>query len=115
MNRWRFATISPLFWRLKLSLVFFLYFGLKTQDLTSVGPGFGPPKKQHTASGICYFKPAQAVVIVADGVDLLPMLTELILWSVQYDSDTAADPQFDAQARMDLNGLLTTIRSGLKK
>lgn len=44
------------------------------------------------------------------GVDMLPMLVEMILWSAKYDPDTAADPQFVARARKDLDGLLKTIK-----
>jgi len=47
------------------------------------------------------------------GVDLLPMLAEVILWSAKYDPDTAADPEFIAEARRDINGLMSSIRNRL--
>lgn len=44
------------------------------------------------------------------GIDLLPMLVEMILWSATYDPHTAADAVFVQQAREDLDGLLQQIQ-----
>src|SRR5258708_5377687 len=49
------------------------------------------------------------------GVDLLPMLAEMILWSAKYDPNTAADPVFIAEARRNMKGLMSSIRNGLQK
>jgi DNA-binding HxlR family transcriptional regulator len=51
----------------------------------------------------------------AKGIDLLPMLVEMILWSAKYDPDTAADPQFVREARHDFAGLLKAIKHRLKE
>lgn len=49
------------------------------------------------------------------GIDLLPMLVEMILWSAIYDAGTAADPAFIERARQDRYALLETIKLGLKE
>jgi DNA-binding HxlR family transcriptional regulator len=46
------------------------------------------------------------------GWDLLPALTELVLWSAKHDPDTAADPDFVAQAQMDRAALYASILRG---
>jgi DNA-binding HxlR family transcriptional regulator len=48
------------------------------------------------------------------GVDLLPILTEVILWSAKYDTRTAVDPTFVRRARKDRAGLFRTITDSLK-
>lgn len=50
----------------------------------------------------------------AKGVDLLPVLVEVILWSAKYDAKTAADPVFVEQAQVNKNALLENIRAGLQ-
>src|SRR6266487_978250 len=39
------------------------------------------------------------------GIDLLPVLTEVILWSEKYDKSSAADEKFVRQAKKDREGL----------
>lgn len=39
------------------------------------------------------------------GLDLLPMLTEIVLWSAKYDENTAADAGFVAMAKSDRSAL----------
>jgi DNA-binding HxlR family transcriptional regulator len=47
------------------------------------------------------------------GVDLLPIMIEIIAWSARYDPRTAADRSFVRRARRDREGLLTEIRAQL--
>ncbi len=47
------------------------------------------------------------------GVDLLPMLVELILWSAKYDPNTAADPEFVELAMQDRDTLIDELRARL--
>jgi DNA-binding HxlR family transcriptional regulator len=49
------------------------------------------------------------------GIDLLPVLTEVILWSAKYDKSTAADPTFIRRAKKDKAGLLEKIAEDLKQ
>ncbi|MBS1531500.1 MAG: helix-turn-helix transcriptional regulator [Bacteroidetes bacterium] len=49
------------------------------------------------------------------GIDLLPMLVEVILWSAKYDRKTAADALFVEQALKDKDKLLKDIRNGLQR
>ena len=49
------------------------------------------------------------------GIDLLPMLIEMILWSEKYDPKTAAPKEFVAAARKDREKLIEKIRADLKK
>ncbi len=44
------------------------------------------------------------------GRDLAPMLVELILWSAEYDPETAASPDFVAEARRGKTALLRGLR-----
>jgi DNA-binding HxlR family transcriptional regulator len=48
------------------------------------------------------------------GIDLLPVLVEVIMWSAKYDKDTAADTKFVSRAKKDKAGLLKEISSRLK-
>jgi DNA-binding HxlR family transcriptional regulator len=48
------------------------------------------------------------------GIDLLPVLTEVILWSAKYDKRTAADAKFVRQAKKDRKGLFAKIIGRLK-
>ena len=43
------------------------------------------------------------------GLDLAPMLVEMILWSASHDPTTAADPDFVAAARTDRSALLASM------
>ena len=45
------------------------------------------------------------------GVDLAPVLVEMIAWSAKYDPRTAADQAFVRRARSDREALLREIRS----
>lgn len=47
--------------------------------------------------------------LTAKGLDLAPMLTEMILWSAAHDPDTAAAPEFVKTARNDRASLLTQL------
>ena len=48
------------------------------------------------------------------GVDLLPVLLEIIRWSAKYDPRTAADPAFVRRLRNDSAGLESEIRARLR-
>ena len=48
------------------------------------------------------------------GIDLLPLLTEAILWSAKYDKETAADAKFVRKAKNDRENLFEEIRESLK-
>jgi DNA-binding HxlR family transcriptional regulator len=43
------------------------------------------------------------------GLDLAPMLVEMIVWSAAHDPESAADPTFVGAARADREALLETI------
>ena len=43
------------------------------------------------------------------GLDLLPVLTEIILWSAKYDENTAADPGFVEMAKVDRSALYAQV------
>jgi len=47
------------------------------------------------------------------GIDLLPILAEAIMWSAQYDKQTAADMQFVSRMKKDREGLLREISDRL--
>jgi len=49
------------------------------------------------------------------GIDLLPALIEITLWSAKYDSKTAAPKEFVDQAKKDREQLIKQIRDGLKQ
>lgn len=48
------------------------------------------------------------------GIDLMPVLVEIILWSAKYDKETDADMKFVRQAKKDREGLFAEIRDSLK-
>ena len=48
------------------------------------------------------------------GIDILPVLTEVILWSAKHDKQTAADVKFVRKAKKDREGLFAEIVSKLK-
>lgn len=47
------------------------------------------------------------------GLDLLPVLIEIVVWSAQYDPETEADRDFVARARRDREGLRKEVVSKL--
>ena len=47
------------------------------------------------------------------GIDLLPVLMEVILWSAKYDKQSAADPKFVREAKKDKASLLVRITENL--
>ena len=47
------------------------------------------------------------------GIDLLPVLTEVILWSAKYDKQSAADAKFVRDAKKDKASLLLKITENL--
>ena len=49
------------------------------------------------------------------GMDLLPMLLEMISWGAKYDEKTAAPQEFLRRLRKDRTGLTDEITSGLRK
>lgn len=49
------------------------------------------------------------------GIDLLPLMVEMILWSAKYDPDTAVEKAFVRRAKKDRDGLLREISRQLKK
>ena len=48
------------------------------------------------------------------GIDMLPVLTDVILWSSKHDKQTAADVKFVRKAKKDREGLFAEIVSKLK-
>lgn len=52
--------------------------------------------------------------LTAKGIDLLPLLTEAILWSAKYDKQTAANVKFVRKAKNDRESLFAEIRESLK-
>ena len=51
--------------------------------------------------------------LTAKGVDLAPVLVEIILWSAKYDSRTAAPRAFVSRAKGDRERLVAEIRRAL--
>src|SRR5258705_2526771 len=49
------------------------------------------------------------------GIDLLPVLVEVIMWSAKYDEDSAVDAKFVNGVKRDKVSLLKEISSRLKK
>ena len=48
------------------------------------------------------------------GIDLMPILVEVIMWSAKYDKNSAVDARFVRTVRRDREGLLLEISSRLK-
>ena len=48
------------------------------------------------------------------GIDMLPVLAEVILWSAKHDKQTAADVKFVRKAKKNREGLFVEIVSKLK-
>ena len=53
--------------------------------------------------------------LTTKGVDLLPMLLEIIIWSAKYDPKTGAPKEFVAQAKSNREQLITQIKTALKQ
>jgi DNA-binding HxlR family transcriptional regulator len=47
------------------------------------------------------------------GIDLLPLLIEIILWSAKYDKDTAADNEFILKAKANKEEVIAQIKVAL--
>ena len=47
------------------------------------------------------------------GMDLLPVLTEIILWSTKHDKQTTADIKFVRRAKKDREGLFSEISKSM--
>ena len=60
-------------------------------------------------------KRKDAYRLTEKGVDLLPMLLEIIAWSAKYDPKTAAPKEFVAQAKNNRDKLIKQIKTGLKR
>jgi DNA-binding HxlR family transcriptional regulator len=56
---------------------------------------------------------ASAYRLTSKGIDLLPIMLEIIGWSAKYDPKTAADRRFVRRLHRDRKTLETEIRSGL--
>lgn len=52
--------------------------------------------------------------LTAKGIALLPLMIEMIVWSCQFDTDTATDPAFLHKAVKDRPGLIREIEKELK-
>lgn len=61
-----------------------------------------------------HHKSKQVYRLTQKGIDLLPILTEVIIWSTKYDKNTASDIRFVNRAKRDRDGLLKEIGSKLK-
>ncbi len=59
-------------------------------------------------------KSKQVYKLTQKGIDLLPILTEVIIWSTKYDKDTASDRKFVQRAKKDREALLHEISAKLK-
>lgn len=60
-------------------------------------------------------KRKDAYQLIEKGVDLLPMLLEIIVWSAKYDPKTGAPKEFVAQAKNHREQLIKQIRTALKQ
>lgn len=56
-----------------------------------------------------------AYTLTEKGLDLLPMVAEMIIWSAKYDRHTAADPDFVARLRTGRRGMLAELRANLRR
>ena len=52
--------------------------------------------------------------LTAKGIDLLPLLVEVILWSAKYDNKSAVDVKFVKRAKRDRDKLINGIRCQLE-
>ena len=53
--------------------------------------------------------------LTAKGVDLLPLLVEMSVWSAKYDPETGASREFISQARKDRARLIEQIKSDMRR
>lgn len=49
------------------------------------------------------------------GIDLVPIILEIVSWSARYDKKTGAPPEFVARIRKDKENFMKEIISGLRK
>ena len=52
-------------------------------------------------------------ILTQKGIDLLPVLVEVIMWSAKYDKDSAVDVKFVNRVKRDKKGLLKEISKRL--
>lgn len=52
--------------------------------------------------------------LTSKGLDLAPVLIEIVLWSAKYDPKTAAPKEFVAEAHKDRDEMVKRIKSSLK-
>lgn len=57
----------------------------------------------------------QVYKLTPKGIDLLPLLLEVIIWSTKYDKNTASDIKFVNRAKRNREALLKEISEKLKK
>ncbi len=62
-----------------------------------------------------HIKTKYLYTLTEKGLDLLPVLIEIVLWSAKHDPKTAADKSFVAKAHKDKNGLIKDIMNTVKR
>lgn len=55
----------------------------------------------------------QIYKLTKKGIDLVPVLVEVIMWSAKYDGDSAVDMKFVKSVKRDRDGLISQISSRL--
>ena len=55
----------------------------------------------------------QIYKLTKKGIDLVPLLVEVIMWSAKYDKDSAVDMKFVKSVKRDRDGLISQITSRL--
>jgi DNA-binding HxlR family transcriptional regulator len=55
----------------------------------------------------------QVYRLTQKGIDLMPVLVEVIMWSAKYDKDSAVDTKFVKSVKRDREGLIKEISSRL--
>ncbi len=55
----------------------------------------------------------QIYKLTKKGIDLMPVLVEVIMWSAKYDKDSAVDIKFVKSVKRDRDGLISQISSRL--
>jgi len=55
----------------------------------------------------------QIYKLTKKGIDLVPVLVEVIMWSAKYDKDSAVDMKFVKSVKRDRDGLISQITSRL--
>lgn len=61
-----------------------------------------------------HHKSKQVYKLTSKGIDLLPILVEVILWSAKHDKRSAAEPGFVRQAKKDREGLFAKVIRNLE-